>query len=219
MRYGGLYSGLPDIGRCGCYALRRFVLLRMNVMKVIPTPLAGVLLLEPKVFRDERGFFQETLHQQRFEALGLPAGFVQDNHSRSTRGVLRGLHFQYRYPQGKLIRVVRGEIFDVAVDIRPQSPTYGQWFGAFLNDTHLQQMWLPEGMAHGFLVLSEVADVEYRCSRFYAPEDEYSLRWDDVDIGIQWPLAALGETPLCLSARDQQAQSWADMRVMLEAGV
>lgn len=188
-------------------------------MKVRPLALDGVLLLEPRVFRDERGFFQETFHKQRFQELGLPTDFVQDNHSRSCRGVLRGLHFQLQHPQGKLVRVVSGEIFDIAVDIRPASPTFGQWCGTVLNDQNHQQLWVPPGMAHGFLVLSESADVLYRCTDFYAPDDEYSVRWDDPTIGVNWPVDSLGEAELTISQRDQNAMNWQQLQALLGISV
>ncbi|MCY0966956.1 dTDP-4-dehydrorhamnose 3,5-epimerase [Parathalassolituus penaei] len=187
-------------------------------MKVTPLALDGVLLLEPRVFRDERGFFQETFHKQRFQELGLPTNFVQDNHSRSCRGVLRGLHFQLQHPQGKLVRVVSGEIFDVAVDIRPASPTLGQWCGTMLNDQNHHQLWVPPGMAHGFVVLSERADVLYRCTDVYAPDDEYSVRWDDPTIGIKWPLDSLADTPVIISQRDQNAMNWQQLQTLLGIG-
>ena len=156
-------------------------------MKVTATENPDVLLIEPDVFRDPRGFFMETFHARKFRLQGLPEVFVQDNHSRSTRGVLRGLHYQLEHAQGKLVRVVSGEVLDVAVDIRKGSPFFGKWVGAVLSEENLKQMYIPPGFAHGFCVLSERADVLYKCTDFYTPGDEYGIAWDDPDIGIKWP--------------------------------
>ena len=156
-------------------------------MKVIETELPGVLIIEPVVHGDTRGFFLESFHARRYAESGLPASFVQDNHSRSARGVLRGLHYQLRYPQGKLVRVVSGEVFDVAVDIRRGSPTFGRWVGATVSADNHRQLYVPPGFAHGFCVLSEYADFLYKCTDYYAPDDEHGVRWDDPDIGIAWP--------------------------------
>ena len=174
-------------------------------MKVISTALPGVLILEPQVFGDARGFFTESYNRRRFAAAtGLDIDFVQDNHSRSARGVLRGLHYQLRQPQGKLVRVVQGAVFDVALDIRRDSPTFGRWAGVELTADNRRQLWVPAGLAHGFVVLSDSADFLYKTSDYYAPEHERSIRWDDPAIGIQWPLAAHGiDTPL-LSAKDRE---------------
>lgn len=166
-------------------------------MKVIETSLPGVLILEPRVHGDERGFFLETFRRDRYAQAGIGQAFVQDNHSRSRRGVLRGLHAQRQFPQGKLVRVARGEVFDVAVDINPASPQFGQWVGVMLSDRNHRQFWVPPGYAHGFLVISEEADFEYKCTDYYHPEDEIGVAWNDPEIGIDWPLA----TPL-LSAKD-----------------
>lgn len=152
------------------------------------TSLPGVLLIEPKVFGDERGFFLETFREELFAQAGLDVRFVQDNHSRSRRGVLRGLHYQQQLPQGKLVRVARGQVFDVAVDVRRGSPHFGRWWGALLDDENLRQIYIPPGFAHGFLVLSEVADLLYRCTEYYRPEFEQGVAWDDPDLGIEWPL-------------------------------
>lgn len=175
-------------------------------MNITATAIADVKIIQPRVFGDERGFFLETFSQQRYrDALGLPElNFVQDNHSRSQHGVLRGLHFQRTHPQGKLVRCVRGEVFDVAVDIRPQSPTYRCWVGLRLSEHNHTQLWIPPGLAHGFVTLSDQADFEYKCTDYYHPEDEVCLRWDDPDIGIDWPL----REPL-LSAKDRQGLSLA----------
>lgn len=167
-------------------------------MKVIETQLAGVLIVEPKVFGDHRGFFLETFQVERYRDAGIGLPFVQDNHSRSQRGVLRGLHFQRTRPQGKLVSVSRGAVYDVAVDINPDSPTCGQYVGVELNDENHRQLWVPPGYAHGFCVLSEVADFQYKCTDYYQPEDEGGLLWNDPDVGIPWPVAEPQ-----LSAKDQ----------------
>ena len=158
-------------------------------MKITETRLPGVLILEPKVHGDARGFFVETFRREACQAAGIELDFVQDNHSRSRRGVLRGLHAQAVRPQGKLVRCSRGEVFDVAVDIDPASASFGQWVGITLSDENHRQLWIPPGYAHGFVVLSEVADFEYKCTDYYAPEHEFGVRWDDPDIGIEWPLS------------------------------
>ena len=157
-------------------------------MKSIPTAIADVLILEPSVFGDTRGFFFESFNSRAFaEATSLQLDFVQDNHSRSAKGVLRGLHYQAFQPQGKLVRVVRGSVFDVAVDIRRTSPTFGQWVGVELSESNQRQLWVPPGLAHGFLVTSETADFLYKTTDYYAPEHERCLAWDDPAIGIEWP--------------------------------
>jgi dTDP-4-dehydrorhamnose 3,5-epimerase len=157
-------------------------------MKVIETRLPGVLIIEPKVFGDRRGFFLETFHRQRYQELaGIHHTFVQDNHSRSRRGVLRGLHCQVRRPQGKLVRVARGEVFDVVADINPSSPTFRQWIGVSLSDENGRQMWIPPGYAHGFLTLSDVADFEYKCTDYYDPSSEGGVIWNDAELKITWP--------------------------------
>lgn len=170
-------------------------------MRSLPTTLPGVLLLEPKVFRDERGFFLETYHQRKFEEVGIAHTFVQDNHSMSAHGILRGLHAQRSQPQGKLVRATEGEVFDVAVDIRPGSPSYLQWFGTKLSSENFHQLWIPPGFAHGFCVLSERAQVQYKCTELYQPDDEITIRWDDPRIGIEWPI-----TDPQLSTRDRRAE-------------
>jgi len=159
-----------------------------------------VILFEPKVFGDERGFFFESFNQRSFEeAIGKKVSFVQDNHSRSAKNVLRGLHYQIQQPQGKLVRVVQGEVFDVAVDIRKNSPTFGKWVGEILSDENKRQLWVPEGFAHGFLTLSDTAEFLYKTTEYYAPAFERCIRWDDMSIGIKWPLS----TPPLVSAKDQ----------------
>ena len=171
-------------------------------MNVIPTAIPDVLILEPKVFGDSRGFFFESFNAQVFrEATGVTAHFVQDNHSRSARGVLRGLHYQIKQPQGKLVRCTQGEVFDVAVDIRRDSPTFGQWVGEILSEENKRQLWVPPGLAHGFLVLSESADFLYKTTEYYAPQYERSILWNDPDLAIEWPLS---QTPL-LAAKDAAA--------------
>lgn len=162
---------------------------RINGMNVIKTNIEDVVIIEPKVFGDERGFFLETFQAERYKTLaGIELPFVQDNHSRSSKGVLRGLHFQKSKPQGKLVRVVRGEVFDVAVDIRKDSPTFGQWAGVLLSEENKRQFWVPPGLAHGFVVLSDVADFEYKCTDYYDPSDEGCLIWNDPEVGIEWPI-------------------------------
>ena len=169
-------------------------------MKVTATAIPDVLIIEPKMFGDSRGFFFESFNQRDFNAAtGTDFSFVQDNHSRSEKGVLRGLHFQFKQPQGKLVRVVRGSVFDVAVDIRPTSPTFGRWAGVELSEQDNRQIWLPPGLAHGFLVLSDSADFLYKTTEYYAPEHERSLLWSDPALGIRWPL--MGEP--FLSTKDQ----------------
>ena len=174
-------------------------------MKATRLAIPDVVLIEPKVFGDARGFFFESFNQKAFnEATGTNHAFVQDNHSRSSRGVLRGLHYQIQQPQGKLVRVARGAVFDVAVDIRKSSPTFGQWVGAELSEDNQHQLWVPPGFAHGFLVLSESADFLYKTTDYYAPQHERSIAWNDPSIGISWPALAQGQQPL-LSAKDSAA--------------
>lgn len=158
-------------------------------MKFEPTALDGVIIVEPTVHRDDRGFFVETYHADRYREGGITPAFIQDNHSRSVRGTLRGLHAQSRHPQGKLVRVVEGEIFDVAVDIRRGSPTFLHWVGVTLSADNFRQLFVPIGFAHGFCVTSEIAQVEYKCTDVYDPEHELRIAWDDPDIGIEWPIA------------------------------
>lgn len=173
-------------------------------MKATPTEITDVLILEPRVFGDARGFFLESYNRREFRASsGINAEFVQDNHSRSGRGVLRGLHYQVQQPQGKLVRVVRGAVFDVAVDIRRESPTFGRWVGTELTEDNHRQLWIPPGLAHGFLVLSDSADFLYKTTNYYAPEHERCLAWDDPTVGIDWPLASHGIAAPLLSAKDR----------------
>ncbi|MDI6726327.1 MAG: dTDP-4-dehydrorhamnose 3,5-epimerase [Smithellaceae bacterium] len=173
-------------------------------MKTLRTAIADLLILEPEVFGDERGFFYESFHAGKFrQATGVTADFVQDNHSRSGRGVLRGLHYQIKQPQGKLVRVVRGAVFDVAVDLRKSSPTFGRWEGWELSETNHRQLWIPAGFAHGFFVLSEMAELLYKTTDYYAPEHERTINWDDQELAIAWPIP-VGVAPL-LSAKDAAA--------------
>lgn len=178
-------------------------------MNVTETTLPGVKLLEPRVFEDARGFLLESWNRRTFADLGLEADFVQDNHSRSTRGVLRGLHYQLREPQGKLVRVVSGAVFDVVVDLRRSSSVFGQWTGTELSAENRRMIWIPPGFAHGFLVLSEVADVLYKATAYYAPQWDRGIRWDDPDVGVRWPLAG---TPI-LSDKDRALPGLRDAEV------
>lgn len=171
-------------------------------MQFLPTEIPDVLIVEPAVFGDERGFFMETYREERFNQMGIRVRFVQDNHSGSRQGVLRGLHYQIIRPQGKLVRVVVGEVFDVAVDIRRSSPTFGRWVGARLSAQNRRQIWIPPGFAHGFYVLSEWAEIIYKASDYYAPEGDRTLLWNDPTIGIDWPL--LQGLPPALSPKDLQ---------------
>jgi dTDP-4-dehydrorhamnose 3,5-epimerase len=172
-------------------------------MKATPLAIPDVLLIEPNVYEDDRGFFFESFNQKAFnDATGLNPRFVQDNHSRSAKGVLRGLHYQIQQPQGKLVRVVQGEVFDVAVDIRKSSPTFGQWVGEILSAYNKRQLWVPEGFAHGFLVLSDTAEFLYKTTNYYVPSYERSLAWNDPTISIQWPASGVPT----LSAKDRQAK-------------
>lgn len=157
-------------------------------MNITPTPLDGLLLIEPRCFQDERGFFLESYQSARYRAAGISDQFVQDNQSRSAKGVLRGLHFQVKQPQAQIVTVMRGRVFDVAVDLRPASPTFGQWFGVELSDSGRRQLYMAPGFAHGFCVLSDWADLHYKVSRFYDPHDEGGLLWNDPDVGIHWPI-------------------------------
>jgi dTDP-4-dehydrorhamnose 3,5-epimerase len=179
-------------------------------MKVTPTAIADVLLIEPKVFGDSRGFFYESFNQRAFNlATGLDLPFVQDNHSKSAKGVLRGLHYQVQQPQGKLVRVTQGEVFDVAVDIRPGSPTFGQWVGEILSGDNQRQLWVPPGLAHGFMVMSDTAEFLYKTTNYYAPEHERCIAWNDPTLAIAWPALAGGAAPQ-LSAKDAAGAAFLD---------
>lgn len=175
-------------------------------MKVLKTSLPGVFILEPRVFEDKRGFFMETYHQNRYGQIGLDCPFVQDNLSHSLRGILRGLHYQLKHPQAKLVQVIKGTVFDVTVDIRHGSPSFGQWTGVYISDENRHQIFIPEGFAHGFCVLSETADVVYKCTDFYAPDDEEGILWSDPGLRIDWTIA----DPL-LSDKDSQYPCLSDV--------
>jgi dTDP-4-dehydrorhamnose 3,5-epimerase len=179
-------------------------------VKIIDTKISAVKIIEPIVFGDERGFFMETWNQQKFEesVSGKPTSFVQDNHSKSKKGILRGLHYQTENTQGKLVRVVSGEVFDVAVDIRKNSPTFGKWVGVYLSAVNKRQLWVPEGFAHGFYVTSDEAEFVYKCTNYYHPQSEISIAWDDPDIGIEWPLE---QAPL-LSMKDKNGRALNDKK-------
>lgn len=178
-------------------------------MNIIKTKLKDCVIIEPKVFRDERGFFLESYQMKKYsEKVGITSPFVQDNHSRSSKDVLRGLHFQKTKPQGKLVRVVRGEVYDVALDIRKHSPTFGQWEAVILSEENKTQFWIPPGFAHGFLVLSETADFEYKCTDFYDSSDEGSILWNDSDLNISWPVS----DPK-LSDKDANASKFSDLKL------
>lgn len=179
-------------------------------MEVIQTAIPEVLILQPRVFGDDRGFFFESFNARAFEeAAGVKRDFVQDNHSRSARNVLRGLHYQIKQPQGKLVRVIQGEVFDVAVDLRKSSPSFGKWVGAILNGENKRQLWVPEGFAHGFVVLSESAEFLYKTTDYYAPEHERCLAWNDPSVGISWPEGLVPQ----LSTKDQQGRALAQAEV------
>lgn len=173
----------------------------MGKFKFIDTPIQGVYVIEPTVFGDERGYFMETYNYDEFKESGLDMIFVQDNQSKSKKGVLRGLHFQKKHPQGKLVRVISGEVFDVAVDLRKGSETYGKWYGVILSAENKKQFYIPEGFAHGFLVLSDEAEFCYKCTNFYHPEDEGGIAWNDEGIGIEWPLDGIDK--ILLSEKDK----------------
>jgi dTDP-4-dehydrorhamnose 3,5-epimerase len=174
-------------------------------MKVTATSIEDVKILEPAVFGDERGFFMETWHKQKFAELGIDDEFVQDNHSKSNQGILRGMHYQLKNTQGKLVRVIAGEVFDVTVDVRKQSSTFGQWVGVFLSSENKKMLWVPPGFAHGFYVTSDTAEFVYKCTDYYAPEHERCIAWDDPDLAIDWPLVD-GQPPQ-LSAKDSSGDS------------
>ena len=182
----------------------------MGKITVETCDIEGVKVITPQVFGDARGYFMETYQEEDFRNAGIDVRFVQDNQSSSTKGVLRGLHFQINYPQDKRVRVVRGAVFDVAVDLREGSPTFGKWFGAVLSEENKKQLFIPKNFAHGFYVLSDVAEFCYKCSDFYHPNDEGGLIWNDPDIGIEWPLDP--DTPLNLSAKDEKWGSLAEYR-------
>ena len=179
-------------------------------MEVVKTPLGGVLIIKPKVWGDSRGYFVETWQQERYAAAGIDLPFVQDNHSRSAHGILRGLHFQKTRPQGKLVHVSLCSVFDVVVDIRPGSPSFGRWHGVELTQDNQWQLWVPPGLAHGFVVTSEYAHFHYKCTEYYCPQDEGAIRWNDPDLGVVWPV----ECPV-LSQKDAVAPSWREFQASL----
>lgn len=180
-------------------------------MRVMSTSLPDVLLIEPRIFRDERGFFMESWQRAKFQEAGIEHDFVQDNHSRSIRGTLRGLHYQVApHAQGKLVRVTAGEVFDVAVDIRPDSQSFGRWVGEYISEENNRILWIPPGFAHGFYVTSEYADVEYKCTAYYAPESERAIRWDDPVLSIDWPLEAAPR----LSHKDLSAKPFSQVELV-----
>ena len=180
----------------------------MGNFKFSETGIEGMFLVEPMVFEDNRGYFMETFHEKDFKEAGYDLTFVQDNQSKSSKGVLRGLHLQLKYPQGKLVRVIKGEVFDVGVDLRGDSPTYGKWFGAILSEENKKQLFIPPKFAHGFLVLSDEAEFVYKCTEFYHGEDEGGIKWDDEDIAIEWPLDGIDE--IILSDKDKEWKSFKD---------
>lgn len=174
------------------------------------TSIKGVYVIETQVFGDERGYFMETYQKDIFDEAGIDVNFVQDNQSRSKKGVLRGLHFQYTQPQGKLVRVIKGEVFDVAVDLRHDSPTYGKWEGVILSEENKKQFYIPEGFAHGFVVLSDIAEFTYKCTDFYNPDDEGGILWNDPEIGINWPIDDIDE--IILSQKDEKWKTLAETK-------
>ncbi|NGZ90279.1 dTDP-4-dehydrorhamnose 3,5-epimerase [Psychroflexus maritimus] len=178
-------------------------------MKILKEPIQSLLVLEPTVYKDERGFFMETWQKELFTNLGITEQFVQDNHSKSTKGVLRGLHYQINNPQGKLVRVTKGEVFDVAVDLRKGSSTFGEWFGEYISDENKLMMWIPPGFAHGFYVMSEYAEFQYKCTDFYSPENERCLLWNDNKVKIKWPF--INKNIPILSKKDQKGKRLEDI--------
>ena len=180
-------------------------------MQIIKTPINGLLEIQPKVFGDNRGFFLETWQKERYQAAGIDFEFVQDNRSFSTKGTLRGLHFQKHFPQGKLVSVILGEVFDVAVDLRKDSETFGKWYGVTLTGEKCNQLWIPPGFAHGFYVLSEIAHFEYKCTDYYHPKDEAGLLWNDEELDIKWPITNYSK--LLLSEKDKKGISFKEFRL------
>jgi len=182
-------------------------------VKITPTTIADVVILEPTLHGDHRGFFLETWRESTFDSIAPGLKFVQDNHSKSSKGILRGLHYQLDQPQGKLVRVIAGEIYDVAVDMRRTSPTFGQWVGVILSADNHRQLWVPPGFAHGFIVTSDSAEMVYKCTDYYAPSDEHSLLWNDPALAIPWPIAELGIDEPVLSDKDRNGKLFADATV------
>ena len=186
----------------------------MGKFKFSETGIEGMFVVEPTVFEDNRGYFMETYHEKEFSDAGYDLTFVQDNQSKSSKGVLRGLHLQVNYPQGKLVRVIKGEVFDVGVDLRADSPTYGKWYGEILSDENKKQLFIPPKFAHGFLVLSDEAEFVYKCTEFYHGEDESGIMWDDEDIGIDWPLEGIDE--IILSDKDKEWKTLKESKIKYE---
>ena len=186
----------------------------MGKFKFIDTGIEDMFVVEPTVFEDNRGYFMETFQENDFKEAGHDLTFVQDNQSKSTKGVLRGLHLQLKYPQGKLVRVIKGEVFDVGVDLRGDSPTYGKWYGEILSEENKKQIYIPPKFAHGFLVLSDEAEFLYKCTEFYHGEDESGIKWDDEDIAIDWPLDGIDE--IILSDKDKEWKSLKDSKIKYE---
>ena len=176
----------------------------MSRFTTLPTPIPDLYIIEPTVFGDNRGFFMETFNKREFRELGIDLDFVQDNHSKSKKGTLRGLHFQNRFPQAKLVRVIRGEVYDVAVDIRENSPSFGKWFGVILSEENKKQSFIPKCFAHGFLALTDIVEFTYKCSDYYHPEDEAGIIWSDPEISIEWPLEEYGINEPLLSEKDKK---------------
>ena len=183
----------------------------MSKFKLFETPIKDLYVIEPTVFKDHRGFFMESWNKKAFEEIGLYLNFVQDNHSKSRKGVLRGLHFQIKHPQGKLVRVVKGAVFDVAVDLRKGSPTFGKWYGIILSEENKKMLYIPGGFAHGFLVLTEEADFLYKATEYYYPEYDAGIVWNDPDIGIEWPLKEFGIEHPVLSEKDKSLPKLRDI--------
>ena len=183
----------------------------MGKFKFSETEIKDMFVVEPTVFEDNRGYFMETYHEKEFKEAGHDLTFVQDNQSKSTKGVLRGLHLQVNYPQGKLVRVIKGKVFDVGVDLRGDSPTYGKWHGEILSDENKKQLYIPPKFAHGFLVLSDEAEFVYKCTEFYHGEDESGIKWDDPDIGVEWPLDEIEE--IILSDKDKELKSFKESQI------
>jgi dTDP-4-dehydrorhamnose 3,5-epimerase len=185
----------------------------MDKFKVIETPIKGLLIIETKVFKDDRGFFIESYNLRDFASLGINVNFVQDNHSFSRKGVLRGLHFQFKHPQGKLVRVISGKVFDVAVDLRPESSTFGKWFGVELSDVNGLQFYIPPGFAHGFISLEENTHFFYKCTDFYYPEDELGIVWNDPFLNIQWPIGHVNE--VIISDKDKKLLPFSEVKELI----
>jgi len=183
----------------------------MSKFKKLETPIEGLYIIENTIFGDERGFFMETYNKRDFENMGMDINFVQDNHSASKKGTLRGLHFQKKYPQDKLVRVIKGEVYDVAVDLRKDSKMLGKWFGVLLSEKNKKQLFIPKGFAHGFITLSEIAEFIYKCSDYYHPEDENGIIWNDPEINIDWPIVGIEE--IIMSEKDRKWEKFSQWRI------